>query len=389
MVVHVLALSFPIGNYDPVVDTTFRNQAEAILDGALPYSERHYEYPPLSLPLVLGPGVIADSEPSYRAAFAWEMLAFDVAIILMLAFGLRRERRMVWGALGVWSVGMIGLSDLGPLPDSDIDRQPLALARFDLVPAALVLGAALARERVRSAIWSFLLSTAIAVKFFPVFLFPSFLRDEPQPRRVIAAAIPPLLLAAGIVLLIGDDFGEAITYQTGRELQIETLGATPFMVAHLFGASVASEVGSGGWNLVAGGADTARSLSIGLLFGCWVVLAMEGWRRRVPPLRIATAILAVMVLLAPVLSPQFLFWVLPVSAAAFGLRLPNLLLMVSVLLTQLVMSEYTGVTTVSDSFALSVVLRNVALVAYTVAAIAYAFREAEPEREPEPQPAPA
>ncbi|HLM49797.1 MAG TPA: hypothetical protein VK279_04555, partial [Solirubrobacteraceae bacterium] len=207
VVAHVAALGFPLGNLDPIVDATFHEQAEAILDGGLPYSDRDYEYPPLSLPLVLGPGLISDSEPSYRSAFGWEMLTFDAAIVLMLAFGLSPRRRLVWGALGVWSVGMIGLSDLGPLPDSDIDGEPLGLARFDLAPAALVLGAALARERVRSALWSFLLSTAVAVKFFPVFLYPSFLRDEPEPRRVAAAAIAPLALAAAIVLLTGDDFG--------------------------------------------------------------------------------------------------------------------------------------------------------------------------------------
>jgi hypothetical protein len=386
----VLALSFPLGNWDPLVDLTFQDQAEAILDGALPYSDRNYEYPPLSLPVVIAPGLISDAESSYRAAFGWEMIAFDLAIVIMLAFGLRGGRRLVWGALGVWSVGMIGLSDLGPLPNSDIDQQPLGVARFDVVPAAFILGAALARERARSALWSFLLSTAVAVKFFALFIYPSFLRDEPQLRRVVAGAIPPIALAAGIVLLTGDDFTSAVDYHTGRDLQIETLGATPFMLAHLLGsAGISTGTGAGGWNLIADGADAARTLSIALFFGTWVVLVMEGWRQRVPPLQIATAILAVMVLFAPVLSPQFLFWVLPVSAAAYGLRLPNLLLIASVLLTQLMLSLYTGVSTLSDPFVLAVAARNLALLAFTVAAIVYAFGRTEPQPQAQPQPASA
>jgi hypothetical protein len=389
VLLHVAALSFPLGNSDRIVDRTFHDQAEAILDGELPYSDRHYEYPPLSLPVVLAPALISDSEPSYRAAFGWEMLAFDLAIVLLLAFGLRGDRRLVWGALAVWSVGMIGLSNLGPLPDSDIDGQPLGLARFDLVPAALILAAALARERLRSALWSFLLTTAVAVKFFPIFLYPNWLRDEAQLRRAAAAAIPPLVLSAALVLLTGDDFGSAISYHTGRDLQIETLGATPFLIAHLFGGEASTVVGAGGWNLDAGGAEAARAISIGLFLGGWAILAIEGWRRRVPPLEIATAILAVMILFAPVLSPQFLFWVLPVSAAAYGLRLPNLLLLLSVGLTQLVLSLYGGVTRLSDSFVLAVSLRNLVLIAFTAAAITSAFGRTEADLRAEPRPASA
>ncbi len=378
--IHLLALGFVIGDPSNILDGAFQQQAEAILDGALPYADRGYEYPPLSLPLVLGPGLISDAEDSYRAAFGWEMMAFDLSIVLMLSLALRGESRRIWGALAVYTVGVVGLSGVGPLPDSDLEAQPLGLARFDLAPAALVLAAALARQAARTATWSALLSTAVAVKFFPVFLYPSFLRDEPQLRRALLAAIPPLALAAGIVLVTGDEFGSAINYHTGRDLQIETLGATPFMLWNVLGPGDAtSMIGRGGWNLVASGADYARALSIGLFFVSWIWLTIEGWRRRVPPLEIATAILAVMILLAPVLSPQFLFWVLPVSAAAYGLRLPNLLLIVAVLLTEEVLANYNGVSTLSDSFVLSVAARNTVLIAYVAAAIVYAFREREPE----------
>jgi hypothetical protein len=365
-----------------VLDPIFHPRAEEILDGGLPYAERGYEYPPLSLPLVLGPAVISDSERGYREGFGWEMMAFDLAIVALLAFALSGNARRVWGALAVYSAGVICLSGLGPLPVSDIEGQPLALARFDLVPAGLVLAAALARQASRSATWSALLSTAVAVKAFPLLLFPSFLHREPRLRRVALAALCPLLLAAGIVLITGDDFGEAISYHTGRGLQVETLGATPFMLAHLLGGGASTAIGAGAYDLVADGAGAARSLCIGLFAGAYLVLVLEGWRRRIPPLEIATAILAVTVLLAPVLSPQFLLWLLPVSAAAFGMRTPNLLLLASILLTQLMLSEYSGVDTLETSFVLAVSARNLLLVAYTVSAITWAFRPTEPVAAP-------
>ncbi len=380
--VHLLALAFLIGDPSPILDQVFHPRVEAILDGALPYASQGYEYPPLSLPIVLVPGLVSDSPLAFREAFGWEMLAFDLGVVALLAFGLRGGARRVWGALAVYSVGVIGLSGLGPLPNSDIDGMPLALSRFDLVPAGLVLAAALARERARSATWSALLSAGVAVKAFPLLLYPSFLRGEAAPRRALLAALVPIGLAAAIVVVTGDEFGSAIGYHTGRQLQVETLGATPLMLAHLLGAGASTDTGAGGYNLVADGAGLARALSIGLFAAAYVYLVLEGWRRRTPPLQIATAILAVAVLLAPVLSPQFLLWVLPVSAAAFGLRLPNLILVATVLLTEFMLSWYSGVGDLTARFVVAVAVRNAALLAYTVCAVVWALRE--PPGEPGP-----
>ena len=381
--IHLLALAPLIGELSPsILDGIFHVQAEEILDGALPYSDRGYEYPPLSLFLIIAPGAISDSEVAYREAFGWEMMIFDLAIVAMLAFALRGGSKRIWGALVVYTVGIVGLSGAGPLPESDIDWQPLALARFDLAPAALVLAAALAREGSRSATWSALLSTAMAVKGFAIVLFPNFLRDEPNLLRVAVAAAIPLVVAG--LMVIGDDFGSAISYHSGRGLQIESVGANIFLVAHLLGSDVSSTTDAGAFALDAGGVDLVRDLFFVLGGIALVSVMVLGWQRRVPPLRIATAILAVTVVLAPVLSPQFLFWVLPVSAAAFGLRLPNLLLMAAALLTQLMLSEYSGVEPLDDGFILALTARNLALVAYGVAAIAWAFRPDEAEEIAQP-----
>jgi hypothetical protein len=367
---HLVVLGLTVGDSSVIVDPIFRPEAEAILDGSLPYSDRDFEYPPLALPLLLGPALISSSEAAYRAAFQWEMIGFDLAIVLLLALALRGSGARICSALGVYSVGVIALSGIGPLPNSDIDEAPLALARFDLAPGALVLAAAIARQAARSATWSALLSAGVAVKAFPLLLYPNFLFGERHPRRVALAALGPLAAAAAIVLVTGDEFFSAISYHTGRELQVETLGATPLMLAHLLGAGAATETGGGAYNLVADGADVARALSVGVLAGAYVFLLWEGWRRRTPALEMATAILAAAVVFAPVLSPQFLLWVLPASAAAYGLRLPNLLLLVAVGLTQVMLSLYGGVETLSTGFVLAVAARNAVLIAYLASVVA-------------------
>ena len=68
-----------------------------------------------------------------------------------------------------------------------------------------------------------------------------------------------------------------------------------------------------------------------------------GWRSKVSNLHLVTALLTVLVVFAPVLSPQFLLWILPVSACAYGLGKENLLLLVAILLTQIALQNYDGV----------------------------------------------
>ena len=68
-----------------------------------------------------------------------------------------------------------------------------------------------------------------------------------------------------------------------------------------------------------------------------------GWRSGVSHLKLSTALLAVVVVFSPVLSPQFLFWLLPLSAAAYGLSVANGVLLVAFVLTQLMLQFYARV----------------------------------------------
>ena len=93
-------------------------------------------------------------------------------------------------ALAVYTLGIVALSGI-VLGASDIDEAPLALGRFDLWPALLVLAAVLARERGRSATWSALLSAGVALKAYPLALFPALLRGERNLGRVAVGSGDP------------------------------------------------------------------------------------------------------------------------------------------------------------------------------------------------------
>jgi hypothetical protein len=374
-----LLLGLMAGWQDPLLDGGLHVQAEAILDGALPYADRGFEYPPLSIPLVIAPGLLSDSAGAYREAFAWEMILFGLAIVAMLALLVKGGRKEVWGALAVFVLGVVFLSGLGPLPDSDIDGTALALARFDLAPAAFVLAACFARMAMRSATWGAMLGVGTAIKAFPLLLVPSFAKGERSPWRAGLGFVIPLLIAGGFVLLSGDEFASAVGYHAGRGLQVESVAATVPLLANLgFGTDAATETSAGAYNLIGGGAEAARIVAIcGFIIG-WVGLVAAGWRREIPLLSLTTAILALALVFSPVLSPQFLLWVLPVSAAAFGIRAPNLILLVTLLATELMLGYYDGVDTLGTEFTVSLAVRNLLFVAYAASVLFEIFRQQQP-----------
>lgn len=367
-----------------MLGTDFGPEAEAIEHGDLPYADQDLEYPPLSIPVIVAPALVGETLDSYNEAFETEMLLVDLGIVLLLALALPGRTEHVVGALGVYTLGVVALSGL-VLGPSDIDEAPLALGRFDLVPALLVLAAVLARERARSATWSALLSTAVAVKAYPLVLFPALLRGERSPGRVAVAAAIPIAVAAAIVVGLGDEFGSAISYHTGRGLQIEAVAATPLEIGAINDVGSGAVYGSGSFNYVAGGAGLARAISIGLLISGYALVLWAGWRNRaISHLKLATALLAVVVVFSPVLSPQFLFWLLPLSAAAYGLSIENVALLVAFVMTELMLQFYARVVVDFDpEFVWRLAGRNAALLVYAllvcVPIVRAGLRTAEPD----------
>lgn len=361
---HLAVFAPTIGDWSSILVNDFAPQAQAIKAGDLPYRDQAIEYPPLSVPVLIAPIYIDDSTQGFVDGFMWEMLAFDLAMVILIAFALPGDTTRVLSALGIYTVGLVILSD-AVLDPSLIDTGPLVLTRFDIVPALFVLAAVLARDRGRSAAWSGLLSIGVAIKAFPLFLYPALLRGERNLRRVIVAGAIPLLLCVAAVLVMGDEFGSAITYHTDRALQVEALAASPFEVAHALGSSgIATVTGHGGFELSASGADAARWLSVVIGATGYLVLVGAGWRSETSNLKLATALLTVLVVFAPVLSPQFLLWILPISACAYGLGKENLVLLVAVLLTQITLQNYDGVVSMSGAFVWPLAARNLSLLAY-------------------------
>jgi hypothetical protein len=353
--VHLVLLLPTAGGGSFILDHVFRPDAEATLDGAKPYADLDYEYPPLALPLTIGPAAVSDTTSGYRLAFGLEMIAFDLAVVWLLAFaGRAGASRRLWEAMLTYTLGLIAI-------------EHLALARFDLAPGALVLAAAVARQEARNWVWAGLSSLGAGVKAFPLLLVPAFVRGARLDLRFAIGLALRLVVAAGVVLALGDEFGSAISYHANRDLQIETLGATPILVGHAVGwwdARVG--YGGGSFNLVSDGASLARALSLAVLACCYLGAIVGVWRRRVAPAPAAALVVAILVVPAPVLSPQFLLWMLPISAAAFGFGRENAVLLGAAALTHVTQGNYDQVVALGPSLVWPLVARNLLLVAYLV-----------------------
>ena len=359
-----LALFVPtIGDWSSILINDFAPQAKAIKDGDLPYRDQDIEYPPLSIPVLIAPIYIDDSTRGFVDGFMWEMLAFDLAIVVLISLGLPGDQRRVLSAVGIYTVGVVILSGV-VLDPSLIDTGPLILDRFDLVPTFFVLAAVLARERGRSATWSAFLSVGAAIKAFPLLLYPALVRGERRIRRVVVAGAIPLLLCSAAVIVTGDEFGSAINYHADRALQVESLPASFFEIGHALGGGAKVVVGHGGFEISASGATAARWIwvVIGAAFYLW--LAVAGRRSGASNFELVTALLAALVVFSPVLSPQFLLWLLPISACAYGLGGQNLVLLTAILFTQIGLQHYDGVDLLDSSFVWPVATRNVFLLVY-------------------------
>ena len=89
----------------------FAPQAKAIRGGDPPYRDQRIEYPPLSVPVLIAPIYLGDGAEDFVDGFQWEMLVFDLGIVVLIALGLPGDPKRVVSALGVYTVGVVRLSD--------------------------------------------------------------------------------------------------------------------------------------------------------------------------------------------------------------------------------------------------------------------------------------
>ena len=206
----------------------YRRYADQLRSGAAASAEFHPEYPPGALTLFMLPALAGD-ELVYHRAFLVLMAVFDLAACLLVFH--RARLRTQTPARSPLFHALVYLAMTAAL-------WPVLYARFDVAPAALVLGALHCLDRHRERASAVLLGLAGAVKLWPFALFPLWVvwgsGPGRSPREVFGrtlatggwVAIGAAIGSAPVLSLLGNRIASSARFHADRGLQIESTWAT-------------------------------------------------------------------------------------------------------------------------------------------------------------------
>lgn len=367
---------------------------QGLHQGVWPVLDGDWVYPAGAvLPMVLP--ALVDAVDTFTYAAGWTVLitALDaVAVGVLLRGAGRRAEGRVRGVVAVdrhhdpaigawWWLAFVLL--LGPV----------AIGRLDAVVAPVVV-VALTLALRRPAVASALLTLGAWIKVAPgALLLPLVLvlrrpwRDLVLPAAAVCVAVAAAVAAAGGL----GHLTSFLTEQGERGLQVESVAATPWVLAGLGSSSVRVVLNDAitTWEIAGPGtAGVAGALGLVLPLALAAVTALLAWVRLRAGEDLDTAgylargalLVAVTLILAnKVGSPQFVGWLAgpvvvglarPGAGGVRSWRTPALLVLVVAALTQWVFPiAYDGITTQQTVPSLVLVLRNVLLVALAVVAV--------------------
>ena len=264
-----------------------------------------FEYPLLSIvPFSLG--LIAPTA-LYQVAFAIWMLLI-AAIIYFILYKTRST-----GAAIAFAFYLV------------IGNWGSAAARFDLVPAALILGSVILAAR-RKWSWAFaLLALATMFKFFPVLLvFPFLIAQQKQNSEkwyswqrwralVLYCGICVMATLLSFSLNIANTINPFL-YFFNRPIQVESTAATALWIGNFFGYPFKIVQSFGSVNIVSalnGNISLSSSvcLAAGLLYTFWLQ-----WRGKLDIYTASLLTVLIIIVTGKVFSPQYLIWIAPLVA---------------------------------------------------------------------------
>jgi hypothetical protein len=261
------------------------------------------EYPtPVAWILWLPYGITGGTRLGYLIAFIAFMLALDATFTWALwhTAGRLHDRAIDFWLLFVFLVGA------------------LSYLRFDVLPAVLAGGALLAARR-RPWVTGALTGLGAAIKLWPALLIPIFLANR-QGRKATAWSFVGVGFGLALLSLVTGGWSRLIsplTWQSDRGLQIESIWATPLMVARAFRPErwIVDISRYQAYEIFGAGVRPLLLVSsfatvIGLLL--IVALYVRCFRNPDPsPVAVGLAIMttvAIMIITNKTLSPQYLLW---------------------------------------------------------------------------------
>jgi hypothetical protein len=284
---------------------------------ALPGGEA-WQYPPGAGLLMLLPRLVP---AGYGGAFVGLMLLVDFIGFVLLA----RLGRRSGNDTGVW-VWLLGLPLLGTF----------AVLRFDLVPTVIAIAALLVIHR-RPNWFGALVGLGAVIKVWPaLLLFGEW--DRARLLRSALASVAAIVIVFAIATVAFGDSTGFLSLGGDRGLQEEAVATVAGQLGRFVsGDPYQREIRSGAGEVATPAADTVATLLRWLTLAA-IAAAAVWWRARARAIRegredladpavsrdfVFTVVLAVVVA-SPVLSSQYMAWLLGLAAVVLSAGTPRL-----------------------------------------------------------------
>jgi hypothetical protein len=350
------------------VGTAYSNDAEnyhRIADHAgEPYKDFAVEFPPVTLGLI--EVINGHDVHATMQSLAWVSLLFDLAAAAALAYG--------WGRRAALAYLVLGLPLL---------LRPFVYFRIDLLSVALAAWACALVKRRHDVAGGGLLAVAVFAKIWPLALVPA-LAVQRRGRALAATVVAGAIGAALWVVQSGTQgIEQVVTFRHARGWQFESVPGELVRVAT--GSSIYAEAGAIRTGTVTPLEHAALAL---LLVGLTAWVWWKVWRspRRDPDLAWgpgALTAVTVFMVCSPLLSPQYVVWLLPFAALCWvtGDRVLALLTGGAATLTMLLTQQYPALEAGAVSGHAVLLARNALLVAIVAVGLRAISRPHRPPTE--------
>lgn len=274
--------------------------------GAFPAGDRLWQYPPGAGAVLLSPALLPGL--TYLQAFVTLTLLTDAVVALALARTGSRAGRSLRGA-ALWTLGL-------PL------LLHVPLARYDVQVTAFAVLSLLALARSPRA-GGALAACGALVKVWPALALLGTPRGRTTRQAWTSAALAAAALLAVLTAAFSDPF-DFLRQQGGRGVQIESLGGTVLGFARHAGWRGSVRYQYGAMEFVGPHVPAVATASLVLTAACFGLLLL--WRVRARHWTLATpydAALAAVLLFtvtSRVISPQYMVWLLGLSAVCLTSR---------------------------------------------------------------------
>ncbi|PLX29043.1 hypothetical protein C0581_00205 [Candidatus Parcubacteria bacterium] len=193
----------------------------------------------------------------------------------------------------------------------------LILSTFDLVPTFFAFLSLFLFQNKKYKSSAVILALATTIKWFPGVLLPIFLIHLLQSKKELLKYLLTYKTTIILIVLIGSIFvplgiqGGGLLYHSDRGIHNESLYGNMFYMAAQSQESYMTTLGHGSLNIEGPGINNALPFIFPIMILGLLFVYYKSYKNKNDVVRYSLLAILTFILLNKVLSPQFLFWLIP------------------------------------------------------------------------------